>query len=415
MRVLEDSFILDFKSLILKDCDQGNFRTALVKVKEMVLWGQKLSLNAFSILVKVLCASSYSIGTIVSLLEDAKVGDRLNHETLILHVQALCISKASTVLDFMLAKNLVPCLDTSILSIYQLCLASKFERVVTLKEITLRKHSSNSIYVYCALMKGFCKLGMVGEAADIFQNMILRGLFLGNETCNVLVLDELPEKGLQVDGVTYDFLVYGYSQCKEMSRSLHYLTTMMFMEHKPNHRRSIPATPKRQRFSETLERDDSFITVHQQSKPITQLSDQPFPTQFVDRSQQQVASLAFGEGLCKRIVFNIFCVWIESVGSNGKRRERIIVGLTLTIGMLLICLSLALYVWRKKHRQRKRKGVVRQRSNIDTNESQKEDLQLPLFDLGAIVNATDNFSENNKLGEGGFGSVYKVTLNVKML
>ncbi|KAI7981992.1 G-type lectin S-receptor-like serine/threonine-protein kinase [Camellia lanceoleosa] len=97
----------------------------------------------------------------------------------------------------------------------------------------------------------------------------------------------------------------------------------------------------------------------------------------------------------------------ESVGSNGKRRERIIVGLTLTIGMLLICLSLALYVWRKKHRQRKRKGVVRQRSNIDTNESQKEDLQLPLFDLGAIVNATDNFSENNKLGEGGFGSVYK--------
>ncbi|XP_028055609.1 G-type lectin S-receptor-like serine/threonine-protein kinase At4g27290 [Camellia sinensis] len=83
--------------------------------------------------------------------------------------------------------------------------------------------------------------------------------------------------------------------------------------------------------------------------------------------------------------------------------------------MLLICLSLALYVWRKKHRQRKRKGVVRQRSNIDSNESQKEDLQLPLFDLGAIVNATDNFSENNKLGEGGFGSVYKVTLNVKML
>lgn len=98
---------------------------------------------------------------------------------------------------------------------------------------------------------------------------------------------------------------------------------------------------------------------------------------------------------------------LESVGSNGKRRDRIIVGLTLTIGMLLICLSLALYVWRKKHRQRKRKGVVRQRSNIDTNESQKEDLQLPLFDLGAIVNATDNFSENNKLGEGGFGSVYK--------
>ncbi|THG19865.1 G-type lectin S-receptor-like serine/threonine-protein kinase At4g27290 isoform X1 [Camellia sinensis] len=97
----------------------------------------------------------------------------------------------------------------------------------------------------------------------------------------------------------------------------------------------------------------------------------------------------------------------EPVGSNGKRRESIIVGLTLTIGMLLICLSLTLYVWRKKNREQKRKGLLRQRYNDDTNESQKEDLQLPLFDLAAIINATDNFSENNKLGEGGFGSVYK--------
>ena len=33
---------------------------------------------------------------------------------------------------------------------------------------------------------------------------------------------------------------------------------------------------------------------------------------------------------------------------------------------------------------------------------------LPLFDLSAIAAATDNFSDANKLGEGGFGSVYKV-------
>lgn len=33
---------------------------------------------------------------------------------------------------------------------------------------------------------------------------------------------------------------------------------------------------------------------------------------------------------------------------------------------------------------------------------------LPLFELSTIVAATDNFSIANKLGEGGFGSVYKV-------
>lgn len=35
---------------------------------------------------------------------------------------------------------------------------------------------------------------------------------------------------------------------------------------------------------------------------------------------------------------------------------------------------------------------------------------LVVFDLKTIVSATDNFSSANKLGEGGFGSVYKVIL-----
>ncbi|XVF34133.1 hypothetical protein REPUB_Repub18cG0032000 [Reevesia pubescens] len=39
--------------------------------------------------------------------------------------------------------------------------------------------------------------------------------------------------------------------------------------------------------------------------------------------------------------------------------------------------------------------------------NQKEDLELPLFDLATIVLTTNNFSMKNKLGEGGFGSTYK--------
>lgn len=48
------------------------------------------------------------------------------------------------------------------------------------------------------------------------------------------------------------------------------------------------------------------------------------------------------------------------------------------------------------------------RENEQENDAQKEDLELPLIDLAAIANATNNFSINNKLGEGGFGPVYKV-------
>lgn len=34
------------------------------------------------------------------------------------------------------------------------------------------------------------------------------------------------------------------------------------------------------------------------------------------------------------------------------------------------------------------------------------------FDFGTIRVATDNFSEANKLGEGGFGAVYKVNRHI---
>ncbi|EXC05284.1 G-type lectin S-receptor-like serine/threonine-protein kinase SD1-1 [Morus notabilis] len=51
--------------------------------------------------------------------------------------------------------------------------------------------------------------------------------------------------------------------------------------------------------------------------------------------------------------------------------------------------------------------------NIENNgneEAQNEDLDLPLFNLPTITTATDNFSFNNKLGQGGFGAVYRGTL-----
>lgn len=37
-----------------------------------------------------------------------------------------------------------------------------------------------------------------------------------------------------------------------------------------------------------------------------------------------------------------------------------------------------------------------------------EDFELPLFDVSSMLKATNNFSIDNKLGEGGFGPVYKV-------
>ncbi|CAL2249587.1 unnamed protein product [Prunus armeniaca] len=48
---------------------------------------------------------------------------------------------------------------------------------------------------------------------------------------------------------------------------------------------------------------------------------------------------------------------------------------------------------------------------IDAGEFKEEDekgIDLPFFDLQSILDATDNFSYANKLGQGGYGPVYKV-------
>ena len=40
--------------------------------------------------------------------------------------------------------------------------------------------------------------------------------------------------------------------------------------------------------------------------------------------------------------------------------------------------------------------------------SRENEVKLPLFSFASVSAATDNFSAANKLGEGGFGPIYKV-------
>ena len=42
--------------------------------------------------------------------------------------------------------------------------------------------------------------------------------------------------------------------------------------------------------------------------------------------------------------------------------------------------------------------------------AEKKEVDLPIFSFASVSAATNNFSIENKLGEGGFGPVYKVRL-----
>ncbi|KAL6314128.1 hypothetical protein AAG906_011868 [Vitis piasezkii] len=86
--------------------------------------------------------------------------------------------------------------------------------------------------------------------------------------------------------------------------------------------------------------------------------------------------------------------------SKVTKRRWVIVSTVSIAGMILLSLVVTLYLLKKRL---KRKGTTElNNEGAETNERQ-EDLELPLFDLDTILNATHNFSRNNKLGEGGFG------------
>ena len=43
-----------------------------------------------------------------------------------------------------------------------------------------------------------------------------------------------------------------------------------------------------------------------------------------------------------------------------------------------------------------------------SSDNQKQVQELPLFNFEMLVSATNDFHQSNKLGQGGFGPVYKV-------
>ncbi|XP_022876530.1 G-type lectin S-receptor-like serine/threonine-protein kinase SD1-1 [Olea europaea var. sylvestris] len=51
--------------------------------------------------------------------------------------------------------------------------------------------------------------------------------------------------------------------------------------------------------------------------------------------------------------------------------------------------------------------LIKKRESKRAFDIDVKDIELPMFDLSTVTNATENFSLTNMLGEGGFGIVYK--------
>ncbi|KAI6690439.1 hypothetical protein NL676_027267 [Syzygium grande] len=93
---------------------------------------------------------------------------------------------------------------------------------------------------------------------------------------------------------------------------------------------------------------------------------------------------------------------------SKQKKQKLFMGLAVSFGVFSLFLVLTFCILQNKRKKMKHlKGKDDSFESVDSSECQKEDLELPVFDLGTVAIATNNFSEENKLGEGGFGPVYK--------
>ncbi|MBA0758925.1 hypothetical protein Gotri_021882 [Gossypium trilobum] len=100
---------------------------------------------------------------------------------------------------------------------------------------------------------------------------------------------------------------------------------------------------------------------------------------------------------------------------KGKSKK-VIVFTTAIVGIVIITIS-ALFLWCRMAKQRGRNKIWKQiklqfySENVEENLIGVELQQLPLFNFEELATATDNFHDTKKLGQGGFGPVYRGTLD----
>uniref|UniRef100_J3MN82 Protein kinase domain-containing protein n=1 Tax=Oryza brachyantha TaxID=4533 RepID=J3MN82_ORYBR len=99
--------------------------------------------------------------------------------------------------------------------------------------------------------------------------------------------------------------------------------------------------------------------------------------------------------------YNIEAMVQLQVGLQGKKKSTPVLAIVLPIifvALLTIILA-GLYIWRRKRLPAK--------TLLIENTEDLEDFESIFIDLSKLQSATDNFDESNRLGEGGFGVVFK--------
>ncbi|KAK7262697.1 hypothetical protein RJT34_30273 [Clitoria ternatea] len=91
---------------------------------------------------------------------------------------------------------------------------------------------------------------------------------------------------------------------------------------------------------------------------------------------------------------------LQTIGEDAKGGHKKMVAVLLPVFLLILVIVFAItYIHRRKRKLREK--------TESTSKEKKEDLELPCLDFATIVRATNDFSSEKRLGQGGFGPVYR--------
>ncbi|KAF8013060.1 hypothetical protein BT93_I1049 [Corymbia citriodora subsp. variegata] len=290
-RILNDSFLPDFNSLMMKQCRHGNVKYALRLVDEMVQWGQKMPLFVLSAIVKGICTSFPSVDCIDYLLEKIpRFISQLDAETLNLLTQFYSKrgwrQKARILLDEMQERGLVIENET-----YNIFITSLSEKGF-LRELSgcldLVKESKwvPGLKELEALVSRLIQNALISEALELFESTLVAfpvsnviDIFLeklcdaGLSTIAYALVKEMHQRGCFIEDEAYSHLIRGFCGKKKYLDALSVFDTMQVKRLFPRPGASvllIPLLCKSRRFTEAIAlneavlRDDSSLSLSSQ-------------------------------------------------------------------------------------------------------------------------------------------------------
>lgn len=245
----------DYNNLIQGLSNEGKFSLAFTILDDMLDRNMAPCLDVSVLLIPRLC-KAHRYSKAIELKDIIlKEHPSFSHAA---HCALICgfcnienVAKADSLFRDMLSTGLS--LDDKLCNmlIEGYCQANGMKKVGELLGVAIRKSFDLSLSSYRNLVRLMCMKGRIPFALSlknfmlaqcslddliIYNILIFYLLSTGNRLDVNKILTEIKEKKVVLDEVGHNYLVYGFLQCKDLSSSFHYLTTMISKGLKPSNR-----------------------------------------------------------------------------------------------------------------------------------------------------------------------------------